>query len=344
MTVDIKTPLVVSTSGWQPNVTWHDSSIPIAAALCRASLGTWLKDTVFANYWNQWLVDGTPRCAYHFLKNSYGSARQAAFFVQCVNDAGGIRPGDKLCLDVEDETGLSITAVIDFLYNVQVLTGVATKDLLIYSRANLMNPLSFSKLFAAQKTYLLEIPTWSAGYADDPNSLNFYQLADIYQYDPLRYGKCVIVQYAASLVIEGIANIEAQGTECNVADPDYLTTWQAETAAPPIGDVMNYKVTTTGQGNIRATGGATLGLDIGDFRPGQVGLGTEILGSPTGAYYCLKVLSGADVAGWVYSRWNNAPTYATIEQVVDVPPVEFLFPDKLVAYHGTETREYFPNA
>lgn len=88
---------------------------------------------------------------------------------------------------------------------------------------------------------------------------------------------------------------------------------------------MNFKVTVnataSGEPNIRETGGATLGRDIGNFHKGQVGLGTEVLGSPTGQYYCLHVTSGADVEGWIYSRWNNAPTYATIEEIATPPTV-----------------------
>jgi GH25 family lysozyme M1 (1,4-beta-N-acetylmuramidase) len=347
MTVDIKLPLIISTSGWQPNVTWVNSSIPISAAACRASLGISLKDNTFSKYWKQWEETGTPRLAYHYLKNAYSAADQSKFFLQCVNDAGGIKPGDKLCLDVEEEKNLSISAIIDWLYNVQIKTGVETKDLLIYSRAGILNPLSFKKLTAAQKKYLLEIQTWLAIYPDEPNLFNFQQLVDFAPVDTERYGKCAMVQYAASLVIDGIANMDAQGTECNVADPDYLKTWQESTASvnppiePPNGGTM-FKVTSTSKVNIRSTGGGTLGTDIGDFMPGQVGYGTEVMGSPTGAYYSLKVTSGADVVGYVYARWNNNPTYATIAEMT--PPAEFAWPDKLVAYHGSETKEYLPNA
>ena len=38
--VIVKLPLIVSTSHYQPNVTWSNSSIPIAAILCEASKGT----------------------------------------------------------------------------------------------------------------------------------------------------------------------------------------------------------------------------------------------------------------------------------------------------------------
>ena len=95
---------------------------------------------------------------------------------------------------------------------------------------------------------------------------------------------------------------------------------------PPPGETMNYKITVnadaTEEPNIRDTGGATLGNDIGNFHKGQVGYGTEILESTL--YRCLKVTQGADVVGWIYDFWNGNPTYATIEEIVDVPPVDGL--------------------
>ena len=111
------------------------------------------------------------------------------------------------------------------------------------------------------------------------------------------------------------------------------------TTPPPTGEPMNYKITVnadaTGEPNIRQTGGMILGLDIGNFHKGQIGLGTEVMGSPTGAYYCLHVTSGADVAGWIYSRWNYAPTYATIvEDTVVPPPADGYFDATIVDNNG----------
>jgi hypothetical protein len=88
---------------------------------------------------------------------------------------------------------------------------------------------------------------------------------------------------------------------------------------PPQGGDM-YKITTQGTVNIRETGGAVLGKDIGNFVVGQTGFGSEIQGSPTGAFYSLKVTSGADIVGWVYARFGGGDTYATIVEVDDPPP------------------------
>jgi hypothetical protein len=90
------------------------------------------------------------------------------------------------------------------------------------------------------------------------------------------------------------------------------------------GSMTTYKVTVkadaAGEPNIRETGGAVLGRDIGNFHKGQVGQGTELLEGP--GYRCLKVLSGADVVGWIYDLWQYNPTYALIEQVVEPPSTD----------------------
>lgn len=238
MTVTVKTPFLPSTSAYQPGVTWANSSIPLSGGLCRATLGTSLKDAVFADYWKQWKDMKIVRSAYHYMMNNLGSADQAKFFVNTVNAAGGFAAGDRPCLDMEDANP-SVSAIVDWFYNVEVLTGISHKKMLLYSRASYLNPLSLAKLSDYQKQYLLEIPTWMAGYPNDPNPYTFSQLKSMYQADPLRYGTMVIAQYAASVVIPGIANTQAQGTECNTIDADYLAQWQADsglsgTVTPPV--------------------------------------------------------------------------------------------------------------
>ena len=132
-------------------------------------------------------------------------------------------------------------------------------------------------------------------------------------------------QYSAAGKLAGITGaVDLDVFNGSIQDWDYFYGGgygQNPNPEPPTGGTMGYKVNVradaTGEPNIRATGGAVLGLDIGNFHKGQTGLGTELLEGP--GYRCLKVTSGADVIGWIYDLWKYNPTYAQIE-VVNEPP------------------------
>lgn len=228
-------PFVVSTSQYNsPDVDWSvDIDPPVAAVLCRASLGTAQIDESFPHYWPQWDRLHWCRCAYHYLINGDGGAHQANNFVKCVKSAGGFHGGDRICLDAEEAENLSVGEIVDFFYNISLLIPTIPIDhYLIYSRANVLNPLKFTKLSALQKAFLLKIKQWTAGYPDDiTQGWNFTNLAHFYQADLLRYGPTAIVQYAASAEVPGISLPGYLSVECNVIDPAYLVKWQQEVAS-----------------------------------------------------------------------------------------------------------------
>lgn len=243
-------PFVVSTSEYNsPDVDWSvPIDPPVSAVLCRASIGTpeWMgtirkaTDQSFPHYWPQWDRLKWCRCAYHFLMNGAGASAQAKWFVKCVNAAGGFHAGDRICLDAEDSRNLSITEIVDFFYNVSLLIPtIPISHYLLYSRANLLNPLKFSGLTTGQKQFLLKIPQWTAGYPDNMSGWTFESLAHNYQADILRYGPTAIVQYQASATIPGISLPDYLSVECNAIDPAYLAKWQKEVSdyygtTPPI--------------------------------------------------------------------------------------------------------------
>jgi hypothetical protein len=358
--VIVKNPFLASTSGWQPNVVWKNSSIPLAGGICRASLGLWLQDEVFPDYWKQWEDMGIVRSAYHFHKIGYSTADQAEFFVGCLYDAGGWKVGDKLCLDIEESRGddlseLSIGGVVDFFYNVKLLTGLDYDQFLIYSRMDIMNALSFSKLSQAQKDILLRIKTWPAGYLNDPNPYGFADLKKFYQFDPLRYGECVLVQYAASVEIPGINPIEGRSTECNVADPSYLMVWMAETGTQPPpdpdpepGETTMIEVGKVNTGlNIRSTPDSSSADNIlGKLQSGDVVQATEI--TATGWWKLLKITRGnmnvALPAADCYSFQGATSGYIQWLTVVEVaaPPAPGELPTVTIAIDGGE--QYQPVA
>ena len=165
-------------------------------------------------------------------------------------------------------------------------------------------------------------------------------------------------QYSASAVLQGVTGF----MDVNVFNGT-IEEWNENydggavlPVDPPGDEPMNYKITvnpaSSVEPNIRSAGGATL-IDppIGKFHKGQVGYGTEILGGIDQAYRCLKVMSGADMIGWIYDLWNWNQTNAIIEEVADIPPAGELpiihihqlfsangYPDKIV------DEEWSPNA
>jgi len=70
--------------------------------MLKATEGTGFLDGMFASRWAQAGQLRLARGAYHFLRNDLPGAQQWAWFAKCLTAAGGLRPGDWLCVDVED--------------------------------------------------------------------------------------------------------------------------------------------------------------------------------------------------------------------------------------------------
>lgn len=349
----VKKPFLWSTSGYNsPDVVVSDSAIPVAAALCRASIGTpeWYgggsnglriaKDQSFPFYWPQWEALHLPRCAYGFLKNGDKAANQAKFFVRCLNEAGGWKRGDLICLDVEEELNLSVHMILDWFSQVQALIPEVepAKDFIIYSRANILNALSVSGLTAAQKMYLLSIPVWMAGYPDNPDGWTLDQLVHAYHVDTSKWGPTVIVQYAGSAVVQGLSKTGYLSIECNVAMPEFLDKWQSRTAAyyndvppvdppvdPPVGGDMQakYDVTVTSSTGISVrTQPNTNNTKICAIPYGTKFQASELV--PDSDYPTDTTKLWAHVIGGVWDgkyiavKYNG--TWATYSEIVVTPP------------------------
>lgn len=255
MTVPIL-PFVVSTSGYNsPDVDWSDPIIdpyPVAG-ICRASLGTpeWMgtvnaaTDQSFPKYWPQWDRLRLPRAAYPFFYNGVGGADQARWFVNRVMAAGGFHPCDRIVCDAEIAANLSLKEILDFFTQVAVLVPhVPFKNYLLYSRAELLNPLKTDTLTYAQKDYLRRLRQYPAGYPDNVAGMDFAELVEWYRPDPAKYGPTVLVQYQASATVPGISKPGYMSVECNAIDPAYLAEWQKDVAdfygaAPTTPDVIS---------------------------------------------------------------------------------------------------------
>jgi len=217
-----------------------DWSVPITPmpdfVICKASQGNIIEDFTFASNWKQLGERGIPRGAYHYYDYRYGSSgSQAKYFVSVINKAGGIKSGDVLVLDEEQEGFLSATAIVDFLYNVELLTGIRP---VIYSRTLLLNGLNLVKLTATQKEYLKSTPTWIAGTFNDKDAVDGYSSPpSMFIPDQSRFGPVVMWQYGLDVDPKGLMSGLPGGLDFNWIDPTFYADWKSKTTGTGVPEV-----------------------------------------------------------------------------------------------------------
>jgi hypothetical protein len=201
---------------------WLSVSPLPAAVICKAS--EWVEDTSFGSNWQQLGALKVPRGAYHFYRDALG-ANNYKIFVSTLKKYGGVKNGDVLVLDAEEQGKLSISAMLDFLWGVEQALGNRP---IIYSTAALLNALNFKKLNAAQLQYIKTTPVWVAGYPSAPDS--FDAPPKVYIPDQTRYGKVVLWQYASEYpsALAGYPNIPG-GLDLNWVDPTFMDQWRTLT-------------------------------------------------------------------------------------------------------------------
>ena len=86
---------------------------------------TWT-DATFADRWRRAGQLGLTRVAYAFLRTPVGGARQFDHLLVVVNAAGGLKPGDLLCQDVED-VGYSTSTAADRAARIARAAGCAAE-------------------------------------------------------------------------------------------------------------------------------------------------------------------------------------------------------------------------
>ena len=108
----------------------------------KATEGSAYADPQFEDRWKAAGQLGLRRGAYHFARTSYTGQGQAEHFLEAVDHAGGLRPGDVLILDLEDNTSPDTTAAAkEFLHEFVAFMGVhGHNDGLIYSGAWYLHP------------------------------------------------------------------------------------------------------------------------------------------------------------------------------------------------------------
>lgn len=221
-------PVTKTDDKFPPN--WSAPITPMPdAVICKASENLGEDSTFFSN-WTQLGEKGMPRGAYHFFRGGLfagTSGAQARFFVNVLNKAGGIKNGDVLVLDSEEEGKMSATAIVDFLWNVENLLGNRP---ILYSRARLLNDLNLIKLSPAQKIYMKTTPTWVAGTYNDPNLVDNYAVPPTtFIPDQERYGRVVLWQYGLDVNPLGLVSGIPGGLDFDWVEPAFFAQWKALT-------------------------------------------------------------------------------------------------------------------
>lgn len=168
---------------------------------------TWI-DPTFSLYMDDLKQDGIHRGCYHFHRQAYASNSQAKHF--CDTIRGHIDDRTLLVLDLE-EGGESANMIIAFFDIVR--QNYPNNPLMLYSRKNLLDPISMT---TAQKAYIKQIPTWTAGYPDSPD--NFTSVPPAYIPDQTKFGPVWLWQYSDAGIVEGING----GVDLNWISPELV--------------------------------------------------------------------------------------------------------------------------
>ncbi|GII80803.1 hypothetical protein Sru01_57850 [Sphaerisporangium rufum] len=146
----------IDVSNWQGSVDWTRHAVRgVDFGFAKATEGTTFTDKWFARNWTamreNWLVCG----AYHFARPKGDPVDQALHFLEVVDAAGGLRPGDLVALDLEHSGHLPPRRVAAF----------AQTWCLLVTRLAGVRPLVYTFLSFARRGYcqgLAEYPLWLA--------------------------------------------------------------------------------------------------------------------------------------------------------------------------------------
>lgn len=219
--MQVKNPLVVDVAYNNISINWKVAKAGgVRAGIAKASESFTIEDSQFKNNWQQMYDAQVPRGAYHFYRWWASSGSQAKKFASVINKYGGVKPGDRLFLDDEEQGHMSLRSMIDFSYNVYELLGIYS---IWYSWAWMLNQLKMNKLKSSDIEFLAKTLIWSAGYPNNPDLFTYPP--KFYIPDQTKFGPVVLWQYDSE--VPGIQGIPG-GTDVNWVDPDFLAAWENE--------------------------------------------------------------------------------------------------------------------
>jgi lysozyme len=152
----------IDVSNWQGAVDWQAVAGGGAAfAICKATEGLSYQDPWFPRNWHGTAAAGLVRGAYHFAQPDHSEAEdEAEYFVNYLEAAGGLEPGDLVVLDLEAGSGHLGAWVRRWLEECAELVGFKP---ILYSGHWFMEPHGLTG-----DAFLAEHGLWLASYGTMP--------------------------------------------------------------------------------------------------------------------------------------------------------------------------------
>lgn len=178
--------LGIDVSNHQGIFPWHQAhNAGIEFAGMKATEGIDFWDEYFERNWAYSRNHDVRRIAYHFLNPQYSGRIQAAVFHDAVHDAGKLKHGDSVMLDMEDSKGVAVGEVIaraeEFVEHILHNTGVGVW---IYTNFNYW----VTELGNPHSDILARCPLWAASWGAAPatieqwkNGASIWQFTDAYE-------------------------------------------------------------------------------------------------------------------------------------------------------------------
>jgi len=97
----------VDVSNWQGTVNWQQvAASGVQFGICKSTEGVTYRDPYFRQNWSGMAAAGIARGSYHFAQPDLNSPEaEAHFWLEHLELAGGLAPGDLLALDLETGYG-----------------------------------------------------------------------------------------------------------------------------------------------------------------------------------------------------------------------------------------------
>ena len=333
----IKVPPFYDFSHWTVVSDWdaiHPRPLLLAT---KATESTDYRDPTFHDYFaNCTNILGCRRAAFHFFRKATNPVQQADWFIDYISPS--ITNKDILVLDFEEggETASQLWAFLD-----RVQQRRPTNQLMIYSRKNLMDPISMTE---AEKTFFKKIPSWPAGYPNDPDA--YSTTPNFYIPDQAKWGPVWAWQYSSSGSLPGVDS----EVDCNLMEPA-LIDWLGEDI--PMPPVYRYKATAIWNGTRIRLDHNTASAYVNSFPSGTVFEGDELftatqqLSNTSGVYQKIgdqwlhiKAINGkppTNLSGspmtsdvWVAIIHLGSPICNLVDNGPTLPPVEPTAPKEVI--------------